>query len=342
MGRAIAFAMGRLGFGISIVEPDRGRANSCAAKLDQFGYRPIEITDDIEAIKQADVVISAATYKANPQIAKRFLAMGVPYCDLGGDPTTSNRIIETAEMLWEQGSTASIFCDLGLAPGLVNIIAEQMVGKIGSVDTVKMRVGGLPMSPKGTLRYGLTWSIDGLRNEYSGECHILRDGQPTTVQALSEIEHIDFPELGPLESFHTKGGSAHSTLTMAHRGVKNCEYRTMRFPGHANLINFLLNECKLSDEAFNSAIKNACPDICYDQVLIAVDVDKQINRVRIIADEYWTAMQKATAFPTAAIAALVAEKQLPKKPRLDYADIPVDKMEEKLKRIGGFPVIFGE
>ncbi len=268
--------------------------------------------------------------------AKHALKLGIPYCDLGGDPETSAKIHKMAA----EGSSP-VFTDLGLAPGLVNIIAEHKVSELGSAHDVVMSVGGLPQNPQGFLKYGRTWSIDGLVNEYQGDCNILKDGKLTTVTALTSVANCQFnlgDKLVDLESFHTKGGSAHSIRTMMQMGVQNCEYRTLRFPGHAKAINFLIHECQLNNEQLYEVLSNACPIIKDDQVIVSARIDANSYQLHILADENWTAMQKATAFPTAAIAALLATKEL-NKPILDYMDININRMEENLQTIGNFPTI---
>lgn len=341
MGVAIAYGMSKLGFDLTLVEVNPERKEAAEKKLVSVGTPPSTSISDIANIdKDINVIVSAATYNFNPIIAKKALENGIPYVDLGGDPDTSHRIQDLATTMSEN-SPVSVFTDSGLAPGLVNIIAENLVEKKGgSARNVLMRVGGLPLQPAGALNYALTWSVEGLRNEYMGQCEVLRDGKFVTVEAVRDVESLTFPELGQLESFATKGGSAHSIQTMASRGVQNCEYRTMRFPGHAKLISFLIHDCKLDAASFDKAIRNACSQTTNDQVLIAVDVDDDLVRIRVVSDDNWTAMQKATAFPTAAIASLIAKKEMPRKPRLDYMDIPVAKMEENMQKIGGLPVIF--
>lgn len=282
---------------------------------------------------KADVIVSAATYLANPGVARYAIENQIPYCDLGGDPATSFAIHDMAEQ-----DNGCVFTDLGLAPGLVNILAEQLALEKGKVDKVIMRVGGLPYEQlDNSLNYGLTWSSEGLRNEYSGDCIVLREGEEMDIPALSEIDEVDFPGVGLLESFHTKGGSSHSIPTIQLLGAKNVEYKTMRYKGHAKLINFLLNECKLAPEVFDDAMRNACPVIKDDQVLLHIEIDGvAAKHIRVIHDE-WTAMQKATAFPTAAIASMVAEGRLPKLPVLTYLDISLEEMNDRLQIIGGFP-----
>lgn len=334
MGTAIAYGMSKLGYDITIIESRPTQIDRIAKLAEQGRINLQGWCSAPNASCKADVMISAATYLANPSMALFAIQNKIPYCDLGGDPDTSKHIQEIAG---ECGGV--VFTDLGLAPGLVNILAEHLVQNRGAVNKVVMRVGGLPFHElDNSLNYGLTWSSEGLRNEYSGDCIILRNGEEMDIPALSEIDSVEFRGVGTLESFHTKGGSAHSIPTLRQFGVQNVEYKTMRFPGHGKLINFLLNECRLEPDVFDEALRNVCPVIKDDQILLDVEIDGQsVKQLRIIHDE-WTAMQKATAFPTAAVASLMADGLLPP-PVLGYLDIPLEKMDEQLQKIGGFPSI---
>jgi saccharopine dehydrogenase-like NADP-dependent oxidoreductase len=337
MGTAIAYAMSRLGFDITVVEnksAERVARLAEEGKINNFKWCSVP-----QNAGHADVLISAATYLANPAMAQYALENNIPYCDLGGDPSTSGLIHDMAVKHYLEANKVSVFTDLGLAPGLVNILAEKLITL--RTEKVVMRVGGLPAEPmSNSLNYGLTWSSEGLRNEYSGDCCVIRDGEFATVKALSEIDEVDFVGVGKLESFHTKGGSSHSIDTLRNFGVKHVEYKTMRFKGHAKLIDFMLNECKLSNEIFDETMRKVCPVITNDQVLIDIEINGQsVKQIRVMHDENWTAMQKATAFPTAAVASLLAQRELTNKPILEYIDIPLNRMEEQLQRIGGFPSI---
>lgn len=335
MGTAIAYAISKLGFDIQLIDPNVENIKNCENKLNKLGVYPIKLSYDIEDIFEADIVISAATYKANYFIAKKALEQGIPYCDLGGDPDVSRNIANLSNDARLNGigrftKTLQIFTDLGLAPGLVNIIAENSVLESDkNISNVIMRVGGLPLHPTGKLQYGLTWSLDGLRNEYKGDCEVLKNGEFVVREALSDYDTFDFQGV-MMESFNTKGGMAHSLKTMENYGVSNCSYKTIRYIGHAYLISFLLQECKLNDDDFDNAILNACQKTEQDQVLIAVDVDEKQIRLRIISDSNWTAMQKATAFPTACVASLMADGLLGNNQVLSYNDVPLTLLSERL------------
>jgi lysine 6-dehydrogenase len=159
---------------------------------------------------------------------------GVPFCDLGGN----------TEIVMEQkalGAAArakgiTVIPDCGLAPGMVNILAQLGISRCDSVSRVKIFVGGLPQAPEGPLKYQIVYSLEGVLDYYTTLSWVLRDGKRTQVKALSEIEPVKFgAPVGELEAFHTAGGL--STMAARYEGkIPVMEYKTLRYPGHAHIM----------------------------------------------------------------------------------------------------------
>jgi lysine 6-dehydrogenase len=125
--------------------------------------------------------------------------------------------------------------DSGLAPGMVNILAEHGIRQMDQVRAVRIKVGGLPQHPQPPLNYQIVYSLEGVLDYYTTLSWVLRDGKPQQVKALSEIEDLDFPEVGTLEAFHTAGGL--STMAQRYEGrIPSMEYKTLRYPGHARMM----------------------------------------------------------------------------------------------------------
>jgi lysine 6-dehydrogenase len=126
--------------------------------------------------------------------------------------------------------------DTGLAPGMVNILAAAGIAEMDTVEAVQIRVGGLPEDPEPPLNYQIVYSLEGVLDYYTTQSWVLRDGRPTEVDALSEVEAVEFPEpVGTLEAFHTAGGL--STMAWDYEGViPTMEYKTLRYPGHAHIM----------------------------------------------------------------------------------------------------------
>ena len=181
-----------------------------------------------------DAVLNALPYYFNYSVAKAAVAMGLHCADLGGN----TEIVQKQKTLHAaaQKKQVSIIPDCGLAPGMVNIIAAEGIRRVGEAESVKIFVGGLPQKPEPPLNYQIVYSLEGVLDYYTTPSWVLREGRPERVDALSELEDVEFPSpVGTLEAFHTGGGI--STMPWAYRGkVRTMEYKTLRYPGHARIM----------------------------------------------------------------------------------------------------------
>jgi saccharopine dehydrogenase-like NADP-dependent oxidoreductase len=278
-----------------------------------------------------DIVISALPFHLNFALAEHCINRGVRYCDLGGNTETSDKIAALAM----NKASVPVMPDLGLAPGIAGIIAEIGVSRLGGADRVKIRVGGLPVNPKGTLNYGLTFSAQGLYNEYRENCHIIRNAAKIEVEPLTEIEKLYFDGVGDLEAFHTSGGIATTADSMLEKGVKDCDYKTIRFPGHCDLIRFLLFEFGLSKTEFEQGMIRSCGFITDDQILIAIDVTRGDKtwplRSRSLHDKHFTAMQKTTGYGAVAVASIMGLGMMDHVKAARYQDVPHAQFIDNMK-----------
>ena len=187
------------------------------------------------ALRGANVVLSAAPYYFNYDLARAAVSAGAHFADLGGNTDiVFKQQKELAAEATKKG--VSVVPDCGLAPGMVNILAAEGIRRLDTTDSVKIFVGGLPQHPEPPLNYMVVYSIEGVLDYYTTPSWVLRDGKPAQVEALSEIEHVVFPDpIGKLEAFHTAGGI--STLPFRYEGkVRTMEYKTLRYPGHAAIM----------------------------------------------------------------------------------------------------------
>jgi lysine 6-dehydrogenase len=188
----------------------------------------------LAAMQGCVAVVSAVPYYLNAPLAAAAIEAGAHFADLGGN----------IEVVWEQKKLdqaarergVSVVPDCGLAPGLVNIIAELGISQLESVDAVRLYVGGLPQHPKPPLNYQVVYSLEGVLDYYTTPSSVLRGGRRVTMPALSEVEEIEFSApLNRLEAFHTAGGL--STMAFRYEGrVPVMEYKTLRYPGHAHIM----------------------------------------------------------------------------------------------------------
>ena len=185
-------------------------------------------------MRECDAVMSALPYYFNYEMAVCAVDAGVHFCDLGGN----TEIVFKQKTLHEraQAEGSSVIPDCGLAPGMVNILAEHGIRQLDNVEAVRIYVGGLPQNPEPPLNYQIVYSLEGVLDYYTTLSWVLRGGKRTRVKALSEIEPVKFPApIGELEAFHTAGGL--STMAFRYEGrVPTMEYKTLRYPGHAKLM----------------------------------------------------------------------------------------------------------
>jgi lysine 6-dehydrogenase len=195
---------------------------------------PLDVRDEsaLRALmRECDAVMSALPYYFNFEMARLAVDSGVHFTDLGGN----TEIVGQQKGLDAQARAKKITVvpDSGLAPGMVNILAQHGIDQLDDVKSVRIYVGGLPQHPEPPLNYQIVYSIEGVLDYYTTLSWIIRDGRRTQVKALSELEPVEFAgPVGRLEAFHTAGGLS----TMAFRyedKIPEMEYKTLRYPGHA-------------------------------------------------------------------------------------------------------------
>jgi lysine 6-dehydrogenase len=188
----------------------------------------------LAVMRECDAVMSAIPYYFNLQLAEWAVEAGVHFCDLGGNTEIVFQQKALAEQARAKGVT--VVPDCGVAPGMVNILAQHGISQLDSVDSVRIYVGGLPQHPEPPLNYQIVYSLEGVLDYYTTLSWVVRGGKRELVTALSERESIEFPApVGTLEAFHTAGGL--STMAFRYEGkIPTMEYKTLRYPGHAQMM----------------------------------------------------------------------------------------------------------
>jgi len=237
---------------------------------------------------------------------------GIHYFDLTEDVSVTEGVRRIAE-----GATTAFAPQCGLAPGFVSIAANELATHFDEVHTVKLRVGALPQHPNNVLKYSLTWSTDGLINEYGNMCLSLEDGRMVDVLPLEGLEEIEIDGT-QYEAFNTSGGLG--SLADSWRGrVHEMNYKTMRYPGHCTQMRLLMNGLKLNHDrgTLKRILENAVPRTLQDVVVVYVSVtgmqdgelreENYVNKVypQLIAGRLWSAIQVTTASGVCAVADLV-------------------------------------
>ncbi|GEN83067.1 saccharopine dehydrogenase [Sporosarcina luteola] len=208
---------------------------------DKLNLLQLDATNDLqlqEVMALGDVVINALFYTFNEKVARIAVEIGVHSIDLGGHiGGATDAVLELADKAAAKGVT--IIPDLGVAPGMINILTGYGAGKLDKVDSIKLYVGGIPVKPEPPLNYNVVFSLEGVFDHYTDPSHVIRNGKLLEIPSLSEVESIRFDGYDELEAFHTSGGT--STLTKTFPGVQTLEYKTIRYKGHAEKFQLLVD-----------------------------------------------------------------------------------------------------
>ncbi|HEV8257435.1 MAG TPA: saccharopine dehydrogenase C-terminal domain-containing protein [Casimicrobiaceae bacterium] len=266
------------------------------------------------------MVISACPFYLTPAIAQASVAAGAHYFDLTEDVESTRRVKTLAA-----GAGTALVPQCGLAPGFISILARAMTRKFENLRDVQMRVGALPVYPTNALMYNLTWSTDGLINEYCNPCEAIIDGNVRETLALEEIEAFSLDGIA-YEAFNTSGGLGTLCETLSGR-VENLNYKTVRYPGHRDLVKMLIRDLRLGQrrELLKDVLEAAVPMTHQDVVLVFVTVSgMQDGRLtqesfakkiysNTLATRPYSAIQITTAAGVCAMVDLVREGVLPQR-----------------------------
>ena len=252
--------------------------------------------------RKFDTVISGLPYYCNALVADLAAKHGLNYFDLTEDVGVTRHVQNVSK-----GAKTVFMPQCGLAPGFISIVANDLMKKFELVDMVKMRVGALPVNPNNALKYSLTWSTDGLINEYGNTCYGIENGEFVALQPLEGHETITLD--GVLyEAFNTSGGLG--TLCETYDGlVRTMDYKTMRYPGHCRDIKLLMNELRLNEDraTLKRILERAVPKTLQDVVLVYVAVagkrkgqfmeENYLKKVypQELAGKLWSSIQVTTA-----------------------------------------------
>ncbi len=325
---------------VALADIDKARAELVCSylpspKLQAFSVDASQEEELISFIKNYNVVINALFYRFNERIAKAAIAANVHAVDLGGHiGQVTDKVLMYSQAAKKAHTT--VIPDLGVAPGMINILAGYGVGKLDKVEKIKMYVGGIPVQPEPPLEYNHVFSMEGVLDHYTDPALIIRDGKVREVPSLSEVEQIYFDKFGPLEAFHTAGGT--STLLHSFPHVKELEYKTIRYRGHAEKFKLLVDlnltrrdyEVTLNGSQIKPrevllkvldpivALKGK-DDVVLLRVIVSGEKDHQKRtyeyEMQTFKDNHHhvTAMAKATAYSISVVAQMIANGTINKR-----------------------------
>jgi len=289
--------------------------------------------DLTRAIKGVDSVVSALSFRFNPLVAEVARDCGASYFDLTEDVETTRQVRKVAKKA-KRGQVFMPQC--GLAPGFIAILAHHLAQSFAELDTVHMRVGALPQFPTSELRYNLTWSTDGLINEYCNPCEAVHEGQKIEVLPLEGLEHFSLDGV-QYEAFNTSGGLGTLCDTLEGK-VRELNYRTIRYVGHRDLAAFLVNELRMSQrrELLKDILEEAVPVTYQDVVVIFCSVTGTQNGQFVqtsdarklypvsVDGQRWSAIQITTAAGICAVLDLHASGKMTSSGFVRQEDVDFD------------------
>lgn len=296
------FDVARLG-----TESSRIRLHALDAK------QPAQVSEYIKKHK-IQALISSLPYYCNVVIAEIARELQVHYFDLTEDVSVTQAVAALS-----QNAQTAFVPQCGLAPGFVSIVANDLMSHFDSIDSVALRVGALPQQVNNALKYALTWSTEGLINEYGNLCHGIKNGQAVVLQPLEGYETIEIDGM-VYEAFNTSGGLG--SLAETYQGkVMHMDYKTMRYLGHCRDMRLLMNDLKLNEDrdTLKRILEKAIPKTYQDLVMIYVMVkgyqgrelieESYIKKIypKIIAGKLRSAIQVTTASSICAITDLVLQ-----------------------------------
>jgi saccharopine dehydrogenase-like NADP-dependent oxidoreductase len=276
-------------------------------------------------------VLSAAPYHLTTKIAEAAKAAGAHYLDLTEDVASTRHVKQLAE-----GAATAFIPQCGLAPGFITIVAAALTRDFDELQDVRMRVGALPKFPSNALNYNLTWSTDGVINEYCEPCEAIVNGRLTETAALEECEEFSLDGV-TYEAFNTSGGLGTLCDTLAGK-VRNLNYRTIRYPGHAAIMKALLNDLGLRHrrEVLKDIMEHALPTTLQDVVIVFVTVsgfkagrlvqETYVNKVYAapLGGQLRSAIQITTAAGICSVLDMLAAGDLPQSGFVRQEDIALD------------------
>jgi saccharopine dehydrogenase-like NADP-dependent oxidoreductase len=299
-----------------------------------LSVRVVDIADAAQMdalLAPAFAVLSAAPFHLTVEIASSAARCGIHYLDLTEDVESTRQV----KALSAAASSAFI-PQCGLAPGFISIVAQDLASRFETLDSVRMRVGALPQYPSNALNYNLTWSTDGVINEYIEPCEAIVEGRLTAVPALEEREEFSLDGV-TYEAFNTSGGLGTLCESLAGR-VRTLNYRTIRYPGHAAIMKALLNDLGLRHrrEVLKDILENALPATTQDVVIVFVTVsgrrdgrlvqETYANKIYsgVVAGRMMSAIQITTAASICAVLDMLATGDIPQTGFVRQEDIALD------------------
>lgn len=361
LGKAIAYDLinshPRFTVTLADIDVEQAQQTAIAVNPQRITVRGIDVRDYGSVVRlMADhaVTVSAVTFHHNYSLTRAALEAGSHFCDLGHDDGIVEQQLAENRRAAEGGITAIANC--GLAPGLTNILAMHLFRHFENVDSLSIRVGGLPQHPHPPLNYQLAFSVEGLLEEYTLRSTILRDGKIQRVESLTEVESLSFPHpFGDLEAFHTGGGASRLPQLLEGK-VRSLDYKTIRHKGHCEKMRTLFDlgfaeseplssgsSLLTTRELFLELLKKRLTFDEPDAVLVLVTArgkhgaEDRRRSYRLVdffdRKNSMTAIMRTTSFPTSIIAQFMYDGTISRRGVFTAEEVvPFELLTEELKK----------
>lgn len=327
VGHLAAELLHDAGFKVTAID-----ARAIAGK--DFVVQSVDVADPAalrRALAGQHAVLSCLPYALNKNVASLAHELGLHYFDLTEDVPTTNHIRELSA-----SSRGLMAPQCGLAPGFIGIVGAHLASGFERVRSIRLRVGALPQNPTGLLGYAFNWSPEGVVNEYLNDCEVIEEGARKMVSAMEWIETI-YVDGVQLEAFTTSGGLGTMCETFAGR-VENLDYKTMRYPGHVQLMNFFFHELLMRErrDLAGQILSNAKPPVDADVVYVHASAegwtDGRLHRKEFVRGYYpievggrsRTAIAWTTSASVVAVIEMVRNGTLPARGFLKQEEISLE------------------
>jgi saccharopine dehydrogenase-like NADP-dependent oxidoreductase len=233
IGSAVAFDLARdSGFDVTLADVSRERLAAVAART---GAATVEADlsrpDAVSAlVARYDLVVGALPSIVGFQTVRAIIEAGRPCVDISFMPEDV-RVLDAAA----RAAGVTIVADCGIAPGISNMMVGYAAAQLTTCDRVDICVGGLPRERRWPFEYKAGFAPSDVIEEYVRPSRVVENGHVVVKPALSEVELIDIDGVGTLEAFITDG--LRSLVDTVH--ADSMQERTLRYPGHANLMRIL-------------------------------------------------------------------------------------------------------
>lgn len=332
IGEAIADLLAGAGYRVTVGDNAPERLAPLAA-VHGVETQLVDVNDGDALLRLMEgrfAVLSAMPHDVTRNVAIAAHRAGIHYLDLTEDVATTRLVKELAAT-----ASSAFIPQCGLAPGFISIVAADLARRFDTLDSLRLRVGALPQFPSNALSYNLSWSTDGLINEYDRPCEVVADGRLTEVPALESLEAFSLDGV-TYEAFNTSGGLGTLAETLSGR-VRELNYKTVRYPGHRDIVKTLIQDLRLGQRRalLKDILEYALPSTGQDLVLVFVTVsglrdgrlvqETYANKVysAVVNGSSRTAIQITTASGICAVLDLLSEGVLPQRGLVRQEDVPL-------------------